>query len=252
MKEQHRYFIQLCYKGTNFHGWQRQKNAGSIQESLENALSVLLHSSTELTGAGRTDTGVHAKNYYAHFDSPIEIPEENKFIYQVNQIVVDDICITNLFRVMPTAHARFDAISRTYEYRIIFRKDPFEKELCLFVHQHLNVSLMNESCKILLKNNDFSSFCKLHSNNKTNICKLSEAKWNFADEKLIFIIKSDRFLRNMVRAIVGTMIKIGEGKLTIDEFQTIVEAKNRQLAGNSAPSHGLYLIDIEYPESIFI
>jgi tRNA pseudouridine38-40 synthase len=247
-----RYFIQLRYKGTNFNGWQKQKNAKSIQETIENALSILLRASIELTGAGRTDTGVHAQNYFAHFDSPISINEKDKFIYQVNQIVNDDICITRIINVIPKAHARFDAISRTYEYRIILDKDPFEREFCTCVHHNLDLLLMNECCTILLENKDFTSFCKLHSNNKTNVCNLIEAKWFVEGKKMIFKIKSDRFLRNMVRAIVGTMIKVGEGKLSIEEFKIIVASRNRQSAGNSAPPQGLHLIDIEYPQHIFL
>jgi tRNA pseudouridine38-40 synthase len=246
-----RYFIQLRYKGTNFNGWQKQKNARSIQETIENALSVLLRTPIELTGAGRTDTGVHAQNYFAHFDSSTSILEKDKFIYQVNQIVTDDICITRIIEVLPTAHARFDAISRTYEYRIILNKDPFEREFCLYVHNNLDRSLMNECCTILLENSDFTSFCKLHSDNKTNVCKLMEANWIIENNKLIFRIKSDRFLRNMVRAIVGTLIKVGEGKLSVVEFKAIVESKNRRLAGNSAPPQGLHLIEIEYSKNIF-
>lgn len=247
-----RYFIQLRFKGTNFHGWQKQKNAQSVQEALEKAFSVLLRNPIEVTGAGRTDTGVHAQFYMAHFDSPVSISDKNKFVYQLNHLTSDDISILKIIDVIPEAHARFDAKSRTYEYRINFEKDPFENEFSLFVHQNLDLSLLNVSCKILLENNDFTSFCKLHSDNKTNICKLIEAKWIVEGNKMIFKIKSDRFLRNMVRAIVGTVIKIGEGKLGIDEFKTIIASKNRQLAGNSAPPHGLHLTDIEYPLHIFI
>lgn len=245
-----RYFIQLSFKGTNFHGWQRQENAPSIQESVEESLGTLLKSPVEITGAGRTDAGVHAKYYIAHFDLEESIANIDKLIYQLNCTLPFDIAIQKIYKVKTTAHARFDAISRTYEYHTTLVKNPFEKEFCLYLHKLPNLIKLNEACKILFDFNDFTSFSKLHSDNKTNICKIIEAKWELNGNELIFTICADRFLRNMVRAIVGTMLDVGFGKITPNDFKNIIESKNRNKASSSAPAHGLYLTQIEYPLDI--
>ena len=247
----YRYFIQLSFLGTNFHGWQKQLNASSIQESIENALSIIVKTPIEIIGAGRTDTGVHAKYYIAHFDVENIIAEPEKLVYQLNCILPFDIAIQKIYAVKPTAHARFDAISRTYSYKVSLVKDPFEKEFALFLYNKPNMALFSEACTILLDYNDFTSFSKLHSDNKTNLCKIFEAKWDLENNDLIFTIKADRFLRNMVRAIVGTILEVGLGKMTIQEFKNVIESKNRNLAGTSVPAKGLFLTYVEYPDSIF-
>ncbi len=247
-----RYFIQLSFKGTHFHGWQKQENAISIQDVLEKSLSLLLHNQIELVGAGRTDTGVHALYYIAHFDSPHEIIDKKKIIYQLNQILSFDIAVQQIIPVIASAHARFDAVSRTYEYHIVHEKEPFEKETSLLLFSKPDLALINEACKALFEYSDFTSFCKLHSDNKTNICNIREASWHYEEKKLIFTIKADRFLRNMVRAITGTMLEIGFGKISLDDFRKIIESKDRSKAGNSIPSHGLFLTGIEYPENLII
>lgn len=247
-----RYFIQLSFKGTHFHGWQKQANAESVQEYIEKSLSLFFHSKIEIVGAGRTDTGVHAKYYIAHFDSPVEITDKKKFVYQLNKMLSYDIAVQNIFSVIPNAHARFDAVSRTYEYHIIHEKDAFEKEISLLLFSKPDIQLLFEACKVLFDYSDFTSFCKLHSDNKTNICKIQEAYWRNEGKKLIFTIKADRFLRNMVRAITGTMLDVGFNKLSVQEFRKIIEARDRSKASNSAPAHGLFLTGIEYPENIFV
>jgi tRNA pseudouridine38-40 synthase len=241
----------LNFKGTKFHGWQRQINAPSIQEEVEKALGKLLKETIEITGAGRTDAGVHAKYYIAHFDVSNSINDISKLIYQLNCTLPYDIAVQNIFKVKDNAHARFDAISRTYEYHITLVKDAFAKEYSLYLHKLPDLNILNEVCKILFEYNDFTSFSKLHSDNKTNICKIYNANWKTEGNNIIFTICADRFLRNMVRAIVGTMLDVGFGKITIAEFKNITELKNRNHAGSSVPAQGLYLTKIDYPVSIF-
>ena len=247
-----RYFIQLSFKGTHFHGWQNQDNAPTIQGTLEKSLAVLLHHPLTVTGAGRTDTGVHAKFYVAHFDVEKIIDEPGKFIYQLNNILPEDIAIQKIVPVSTLSHARYSAISRTYEYRILLSKNPFEKEYALVLFHEPDLHLLNEASKLLFDYTDFTSFCKLHSDNKTNTCKIIEACWLKDNHKLVFKIKANRFLRNMVRAIVGTMLDVGFHKKTLSEFKKIIEARDRSKAGTSAPAHGLYLVDIEYPNDVFL
>ncbi len=246
-----RYFIQLCFKGTNFHGWQNQANTITAQAVLEKSLAVLLRKHTPIIGAGRTDTGVHADFFMAHFDSEELITDNKKFIYQLNHILPNDIVIQNIFPVIASAHSRFSAISRTYEYYITLCKNPFETEYCLLLNHQPDLLLLNKASELLYEYSDFTSFCKLHSDNKTNICKIFEAEWRNENNKLIFKIRANRFLRDMVRALVGTMLNVGYRKKTISDFRNIIEARNRSKAGTSVPAHGLYLVDIEYPKEIF-
>jgi tRNA pseudouridine38-40 synthase len=246
-----RYFIQLSFKGTNFHGWQNQENAITVQGMLEKSLEVLLRKNIPITGAGRTDTGVHATYFMAHFDMEEDLIDTKKLIYQWNHILPNEIAIQSVFPVNSSAHARFSAISRTYEYRVLLSKDPFEHEYSLLLNQKPDILLLNEASKLLLEYTDFTSFCKLHSDNKTNICQIIETGWQKENNKLIFRIKANRFLRDMVRAIVGTMLDVGYNKINLLEFREIIEAKNRNKAGTSAPAHGLYLVNIEYPKDIF-
>ena len=247
----YRYFIKLSYKGTNYHGWQIQPNAVTIQEILNKAFTTILRENIDITGAGRTDTGVHALNYIAHFDSKNENLElDSKLLFKINGLLPHDIAIHSIKKAKQDAHARFDAIKRTYNYYIHKTKDPFLLETSYYHPQELNVDKMNKACKILMEYTDFTSFSKLHTDVKTNNCKIDEAYWTEDHHKLIFTISADRFLRNMVRAIVGTLLDIGKNKLTIEDFITIIETKNRSNASASAPAHGLFLTKIKYPANI--
>ncbi len=250
--EYYRYFIQLSYRGTNYHGWQIQPNAVSVQEVLVKTLSTILGETIEVTGAGRTDTGVHASCFYAHFDTQSNLSQKaDKFVFQCNGLLPDDITIHKLIPVNPDAHARFDAISRTYEYHISREKDPFSTDLSLFYFGKLSLPLMQEASDYFIREDDFTSFSKLHSPTKTNICKINEAGWENKNNQLIFTITADRFLRNMVRAIVGTLLQVGTGKIKPVEIEEVFSKKNRSEAGPSAPAQGLFLTNIIYPESIF-
>lgn len=241
-----RYFIKLTYKGTNYFGWQYQPDAISVQETLNKALSTLLKTNIDILGAGRTDSGVHAKEMFAHFDYETEI-DTQKIVYKLNSFLPKDIAIFDLIKVHDDAHARFDATKRTYEYHIHTKKNAFESDDSWYYSLPLDVEKMNEACKILFEYIDFECFSKTHTDVNTFNCKIFEANWKQNEEKLVFTISADRFLRNMVRAIVGTMINIGSGKVSLNDFRKIIESKNRSKAGFSVPAHGLYLTKIEYP-----
>jgi tRNA pseudouridine38-40 synthase len=241
-----RYFIELAYNGTLYHGWQVQPKAVSVQERLNNGLTLLLKSKIEIVGAGRTDAGVHAKQMFAHFDCAVDF-EPKKIIHKLNSFLPNDIAIINIFEVHAEAHARFDAIKRTYEYHIHTKKNPFLTNDSWSFGLPLHIENMNKACQLLLEYDDFECFSKTHSDVNTFFCKITEAYWEKVEDKLIFTISADRFLRNMVRAIVGTMISIGLEKIDITQFRKIIESKNRSEAGYSAPAHGLYLAKIEYP-----
>ncbi len=247
-----RYFIFISYRGTSYHGWQIQPNSVTVQKILDNALSVVLNENISTIGAGRTDTGVHALMFCAHFDSKnTDLISFKNLIYKLNSYLPGDISVTSIKKVVPDANARFSAISRTYNYHISRLKDPFSENDCWHINFDLDIDKMNKACDFLKGNSDFTSFCKLHSDNKTNICQVYEANWIENNNRLIFKIKADRFLRNMVRAIVGTMVEIGTGKINTAEFAEVITAKDRGRAGKSAPAKGLFLTDIEYPEEIF-
>ena len=250
MHSTHRYFIKLAYNGAAYHGWQMQNNALTVQEVLEEGLNKIFHDNIALTGAGRTDTGVHAREFYAHFDHPQSFDKHDltKKLYKLNSFLPQDIFIYDIFPVRGETHARFDAISRTYQYIITTRKDPFNNEFAWFVYYDLDIARMNEGAQILLDYTDFTSFSKHHTQVKTNNCKLMEANWEKHDHLLIFTIKADRFLRNMVRAIVGTLVDLGRGRINADELKKIIEAKDRTEAGLSVPAQGLFLTNVEYPE----
>ncbi len=240
-----RYFIELAYKGTNYHGWQVQPDATSVQETLNKALSILLKTPIEIMGAGRTDTGVHAKQMFAHFDFDSEI-ETEKLVYKLNSFLPIDLVIFAIFKVDNQAHARFDATKRTYEYHIHTKKDAFENDGSYQFQQPLHLDKMNEGCQILFKHTDFECFSKVNTDVSTFNCVIFEAHWKQIGNKIIFTIAADRFLRNMVRAIVGTMINIGTEKITLSDFEKIIASKDRGQAGFSVPAHGLYLTKIEY------
>ncbi len=245
-----RYFVKLSYKGTNFHGWQIQPNAVTVQEVLQNAFSLLLKDDIKIIGAGRTDTGVHALNYVAHFDINNEVKDLLQLKYKLNSFLNKDIAVHNIFRVKEDVHARFSALSRTYEYRIHQQKNPFLSDTSFYIREKLDFKAMNSAAKVLFEYKDFTSFSKLHTDTKTNLCEILRAEWMTSGEQKVFIIEADRFLRNMVRAITGTLLDIGRKKITIDDFRKIIESKNRSAASASAPAHALFLTEIKYPENI--
>lgn len=241
-----RYFIELAYNGTNYHGWQSQPNAASVQETLEKALSLLLKMPIAIVAAGRTDAGVHAKQMFAHFDYP-ESLEAAFWVNKLNSYLPKSIVIYNIIEVSENAHARFDATSRTYEYHIHTFKDAFIDEGSWLYAHSLNLTLMNEATALLLNHTDFECFSKVHTDVFTFNCKITKAHWEQKENQLVFTISADRFLRNMVRAIVGTFINIGLEKIKIEDLQKILDSKDRSQAGFSVPAHGLYLTQIEYP-----
>lgn len=244
-----RYFLELSYNGKSYHGWQNQPNAISVQEVLEKALSTLLRSTIEIVGAGRTDAGVHALHMVAHFDHSSKL-DLAQLKYNLNSFLPKDIAIHDIYEVKKDAHARFDATGRTYLYRISTEKDAFNFENAYYMNSDLDMEKMNEASDILLEYNDFECFSKTNTDVKTFNCNITKANWFRNGNELHFTIKADRFLRNMVRAIVGTLINIGAGKLEVEDMHTIIKSKNRGEAGYSVPAHGLYLSKIEYPEEI--
>lgn len=245
-----RYFLDLSFDGSAYHGWQIQANAVTVQEIVNQSLSTLLRTPIEVVGAGRTDTGVHALQLYCHFDSILPIENTETFLYHLNALLPKDIAANSLKEVGLESHARFSAVSRTYIYRIVFNKDPFNLNRAWFYPYHLDIDQMNKACEILKTFNDFSCFSKSNTQTKTNICHIIDAKWQIKNEVLEFSITADRFLRNMVRAIVGTMIEIGRHQLDLAGLEKIIISANRSEAGTSVPAHGLYLQRVNYPEHI--
>lgn len=251
-----RYFIQLSYDGTGYHGWQVQPNGVSVQEVLQKALSTLLRQPTEVTGAGRTDAGVHASMMVAHFDWPAahegegceEAPLDcTQLTYKLNRLLPPDVAVQAVRPVGPEMHARFSATRRTYHYYIHTRKDPFLRGYSWQVNVPLDFALMNEAAQVLLEYSDFTSFSKTGTDVKTNICQLTEARWEqLKPGEWRFTVSANRFLRNMVRAIVGTLVEVGHHRMTISQMRHAIEAKDRQRAGESVPGHALYLTNIEY------
>ncbi|MBR3914291.1 MAG: tRNA pseudouridine(38-40) synthase TruA [Bacteroidales bacterium] len=241
-----RYFLHLAYNGTRYHGWQIQSDAISVQEELEKCLSLKLGEKVSITGCGRTDTGVHARNFYAHFDIEKEISNCEEFVYRLNIFLPDDIVIYKCWEVDNDLHARFDATSRTYHYYITQTKNPFHTHDAFYYHGRLDVGMMQEAANVLFEYTDFTSFSKLHTQVKTNNCKIMEARFFRDNDLLVFEIKADRFLRNMVRAVVGTLLEVGRGKLTLEQFRNVIENKNRCSAGTSMPAHALFLEDVTY------
>lgn len=247
-----RYFIYLSYKGTNYCGWQNQPNGISVQESIEKALSIILRTPIAIVGAGRTDAGVHAKQMVAHFDADLAEFSLNYLVNKLNSFLAYDIAIHHLVEVKPDAHARFDAQSRLYRYYITTRKDPFLNETYYRIREDLDLSMMNACANILLEYDDFTSFSKLHTDVKNNLCTLMQAYWIKEGNRYVFTIQANRFLRNMVRAIVGTLLEAGTGKLDENGIRRIIEAKDRSVAGRSVAGHALFLEEIEYPEELFL
>lgn len=244
-----RYFLELSYNGRAYHGWQNQPNAISVQEVLEKALSTILKHTISIVGAGRTDTGVHASQMFAHFNF-VEEPIPENLVYKLNSYLPKDIAIHSIVEVNNDAHARFDALSRTYHYKVSTSKNVFNYDSAYEILLPLDIDAMNEACKILFEYNDFQCFSKSNTDVKTYYCDIKEAFWTKTGNELVFTITANRFLRNMVRAIVGTMINVGLGKLKSDDLHAIIASKDRGRAGFSAPAHGLYLVEIVYPQKI--
>lgn len=242
-----RFFIKLAYNGKPFNGWQIQPNAPTVQDEIEKVLSTILREKVAVVGCGRTDSGVHASEYFAHFDTALDFELES-LKFKLNCMLPSEIAIADIFEVNMNLHARFSATARTYNYFINSKKDAFNHHLSWFMHAPLNVDAMNVACLYLLGTKDFTSFSKLHTQTNTNICTVMEAKWMLENDKLIFTIKADRYLHNMVRAIVGTCIEVGRGKISPEQFNEVIVSKSRQNAGASVPGHGLFLAKIEYPE----
>jgi tRNA pseudouridine38-40 synthase len=246
-----RYFIELSYNGKAYHGWQNQPNAISVQEVVEDALSKLLKTKIAIVGAGRTDAGVHAEQLFAHFDYEPSFNVEI-LIFKLNSFLPVDISIQNIFEVKAESHARFHALSRTYNYIITQKKDVFNSEGSCYIKHDLDIDKMNEAAKILFDYRNFKCFSRSNTDVNTYNCTIMLAQWKEHNSQLIFTIKADRFLRNMVRAIVGTMLNIGLGKTSIEELHRVINSEDRTKAGASVPAHGLYLSRIEYKKSIFI
>lgn len=247
-----RYFIYLSYDGTNYHGWQIQLNGDSVQETLMKALATFLRQEVEVIGAGRTDAGVHARLMVAHFDFEREL-DGAQVTDKLNRLLPPDIAVYKVCRVKQDAHARFDATYRTYKYYVTTRKDPFSRNYAWRLFNSLDFEKMNEAARTLFDYTDFTSFSKLHTDVKTNNCKIMHAEWTQVGEtEWVFTIQADRFLRNMVRAVVGTLVEVGRGKMTIGDFKKVIENKDRCKAGSSVPGHALFLVDVGYPEELFL
>ena len=250
-----RYFIKFSYLGTEFHGSQRQPNGITVQETMDQALKMIFREEVPLTFAGRTDAGVHAREMYAHMDVGDEAMrrESERLVFRLNGILPNSIAIHDIVPVTDEAHARFTAKSRTYEYHIVDHKDPFSHDLATRVRPGLNFNAMNEAAKYLIGKQDFASFCRSNTDVKTTICDLTFAQWEVKENgHAVFTITADRFLRNMVRAVVGTLFEVGRGKMTIEQFAEVITQHTRSAAGDSAPAEGLYLTQIIYPEDIWV
>jgi tRNA pseudouridine38-40 synthase len=246
-----RYFIEIAYSGQNYHGWQNQPDSITVQEVLENSLSTILRTKIKVMGAGRTDSGVHAKQLFAHFDYQ-KINSVDDLIFKLNSFLANDISVQNLFQVNDDVHARFSALEREYQYIVSLEKNPFTKDFSYQIYHKPNIDLMNQAANELLNYKDFQCFSRSNSDVKTYYCDVKIASWKSLGNQLVFTIKADRFLRNMVRAIVGTLLDVGFEKTSLSEFQEIIKSKDRSKAGTSAPAKGLFLTKVIYPEQIKI
>ena len=248
-----RYFLRFAYDGTAFHGSQRQPNGVTVQETMEQALAMIFREPIPLTFAGRTDAGVHAREMYAHFDIGCQLPDAGHICFRLNGILPDSIAIFDLCPVTDDAHARFSAVRRTYEYHIVDHKDPFLCQQATRVRPGLDFEAMNEAAQLLIGKQDFASFCRTNTDVKTTICDLTRAEWReLGNGHAVFTIAADRFLRNMVRAVVGTLFEVGRGKMTKEQFAEVITQHNRCAAGDSAPAEGLFLVQIDYPQELFL
>jgi len=246
-----RYFIYFSYNGAAYHGWQIQPNGISVQEVLTKGISTILRKNVELVGAGRTDAGVHARWMVAHFDVDGGLESASHLTNKLNSYLPNDIAVYKIVPVIESAHARFDATFRRYEYHVTTQKSVFIPHLATRISDNLDFEKMNEAASSLLEYRDFTSFSKLHTDALTNNCTITHAEWTQQGDKWVFTIQADRFLRNMVRAIVGTLWEVGRGKISIADFRAIIESENRCKAGASVPAHGLFLVDIGYPDRLF-
>ncbi len=244
-----RYFVQFSYNGAAYHGWQNQPNAITVQQVLEQSFTTLLKAPIALVGAGRTDTGVHAKEMFAHFEAD-ELTDIDDLVYRLNAFLPQDIAVKSIVEVTQEAHARFDATERTYEYIVTQNKNPFYFDSAHYVRQPLNVKKMNEAAALLLQYKDFECFSKSNTDVHTYLCDVKKAEWTKKEDLLVFTISADRFLRNMVRAIVGTLLEVGIGKRTLTDVKAVINSKDRRNAGTSVPAKGLYLVQISYPDTI--
>ena len=244
-----RYFAEFAYDGTRYHGWQIQANADSVQARLDKALSTLLRTTVKTVGSSRTDTGVHARQQFAHFDLPFELP---KHVYpdKINAILPHDISVTAFYRVENNCHARYDAVSRSYEYRICRRKDPFRYKKSLLLTRPLDLAAMRAAAEVLKKHTDFEAFGKTDLTKEHHLCTIFETEWVEREHLLVFCVKANRFLRGMVRTMVGTMLAVGKGKITVEQFEAIIRSKDRKAAGEAVPPDGLFLTKVEYPEGM--
>jgi tRNA pseudouridine38-40 synthase len=247
-----RYFIRFSYNGENYHGWQFQPNSISVQEVMTGKLQHLFGPDVTITAAGRTDAGVHARKMYAHFETDIPVEDIQALTKKLDLMMPPDISVYEVIPVLPSAHARFDATSRTYEYWMANEKDPFNNSFYTRFYGELDFEAMNRASQCLFEFIDFTSFSKAHTDVKTNNCKIMQAKWEQRGIFWVFTVQADRFLRNMVRAIVGTLLEVGRGKMDEDGFRAVIESKNRSNAGTSVYAKGLFLIDVSYPEDIFL
>ena len=246
-----RYFLDLAYKGTNYHGWQIQKNASSVQETVNQALSTILQQKTECTGSGRTDTGVHATQQIAHFDTGTII-EPADLQYKLNVLLPFDIAVNNIRQVKEDAHARFDATLRSYNYLIHTKKDPFKVGSSYFYSQPLNIDLINKAIPVLKETKDFQAFSKVKTDVKTFDCEIFDISWETSEDGHRFVVSADRFLRGMVRALVGTLLDVGLSKTSPNDLKIILKSGNRSMAGRAVPPEGLFLTKVDYPENIYI
>ncbi len=245
-----RYFLQISYNGTNYNGWQTQPNARAVQEVLDKSLQTLFQTEINTVGSGRTDTGVHAEEQFVHLDLPFQIDPEEA-VFRLNKMLPKAISVNRILEVGPEAHARFDAISRTYEYRISSRKDPFLADFAYYLNRKPAVEKMNEAAAMLLGFQDFTAFSKVKGDTKHYNCQIYEAAWKEEGDLLIFTIKANRFLRGMVRLVAGTLLSVGKGKISVADFGQIIKSRDRSKASGAAPAEGLFLTRVEYPEGYF-
>jgi len=247
-----RYFFTIAYKGTNYHGWQKQPNAIGVQQIVEEVFSIILNQKSEIVGSGRTDSGVHATNQVFQFDFSGEQRDAEQLLYKANKMLPKDVALKHVSQVKDEAHARFDAISRAYQYHIVTEKNPFAIDQAYFFTHDLAIEKMNLAAEKLLNYQDFQSFSKVKTDVFTFNCDIFEARWKQEQDSLVFHIKANRFLRGMVRAIVGTLLEVGQNKISLVHFEDIIKAKDRNSAGRAVPAHGLYLTEVQYPKEIYI
>lgn len=248
MQQTKRYFLSLAYKGSAYHGWQTQPNAVAVQEVLDKALKVFFRFNVETLGCGRTDSGVHATQFYVHLDLPAQLEiDQEKFLKSINSLLPADISVSALILVKEDAHARFDATLRAYQYHVHFQKDPFKTDTSWLIKDELDLQAMQKAASIIKEYQDFGAFCKSKADNFTNICHIQKSEWEQTSNGLIYHVSANRFLRNMVRAIVGTLVDVGKGKIAAETMHQIIQSQNRSSAGASVPACGLYLTQVQYP-----